>query len=192
MVRAGKAAQAKSLLDLGTGKPLVTDKPMPEVDIRAIKDSIKQRYAVMTKAYALYSSSRSEQEAEAQMPGMNLAPRDIFLLRRYWEGSLKIPESAVGEFDFAALQLARKESASGDATEEEVGRKLQFLENAYRDYAANPKAKIAAMRAAVKDPKCITLIESTCRKSEEARAQRFNVEALEWAKADRIAGQMGV
>ncbi len=191
MVRAGNIAQAKARVDQGTGKSAVSDKPMPELNILTITGAIKQRFRVMTEAYALYSSSGSAQEAEAQMTGMGLTPRDIFLIRRYWNGRLDLPESKKVDFNSAAIRLATDESATGAPEPEEVEQKFQFLVNAYQDYAANPKANLAAMKAAVKDERCIALIEHTCTKFEENRLQRFNAEALEWAKASHFSEKMG-
>jgi hypothetical protein len=190
LIRAGDFKKAGEIAESMKGKDVVSPKPAKEVDIRAIKERIKERMMLLTDSYAKYSEGTATSVAEAAMPH-GLRPRELLMLRRYWERRHEMPESFVGDMDtpgpvlYHVFDMASADPKDVRPEKTRINEAYTKFSDAYREFNLDPKGSSAKVEAAVGE-KGLLLIKEMYEKRHFGRIQRFNVEALEWAKAQDV------
>jgi hypothetical protein len=118
-------------------------------------------------------------------------PRELLMLRRYWERRHEMPESFVGYMDqpgpvlYHVFDMANADPKDVRPEKTRIEEALKKFSDAYREFNLDPKGSAVKVGATVGE-KGLQLIREMHEKRHFGRIQRFNVEALEWAKAQDV------
>ena len=179
LIRLGRINEARDMAVDGLSNAIAHRYSPPEPDLEMAAGLAKTRQALLFEAYSLYSTMAPD-VAEARMGGMGLSPREIFLLRRYWNGRTTVHKKdelrRIKSFMYDHFQGPGGESAMVDL----------FLKN-YHAYVSQLTNRGAEEEKTAVEPDFIDIARDLFESYEINRKQRFSAEALEWAMAKLIA-----